>query len=102
MEIDWMEKWNCYNDIVWDYELGLFGIDVICDKYLYFEYYEVCVLLDDDEMDGGGGGYNFFLNFFEIFFIFCKCVKILLQDVVFKLCIKDVYRKIFFVGNIVE
>ena len=45
-----MEKRNCHNDIVWDHELGLPGIDVICDKYLHPEYHEVCVSLDDDEM----------------------------------------------------
>ena len=45
-----MKKRNCHNDIVWDHELGLPGIDVICDKYLHPEYHEVCVSLDDEDV----------------------------------------------------
>lgn len=94
-EIDWMEKRNCHNDIVWDHELGLPGIDVICDKYLHPEYHEVCVSLDDDEMDGGGGGYNPPSNPPETPPTPCKRAKTLSQDAAFKSRIKDVYRKHF-------
>lgn len=101
-EIDWMEKRNCHNDIVWDHELGLPGIDVICDKYLHPEYHEVCVSLDDDEMDGGGGGYNPPSNPPETPPTPCKRAKTLSQDAAFKSRIKDVYRKTFSAGNTVE
>lgn len=87
-EIDWMEKRNCHNDIVWDHELGLPGIDVICDKYLHPEYHEVCVSLDDDEMDGGGGGYNPPSNPPETPPTPCKRAKTLSQDAAFKSRIK--------------
>lgn len=101
-EIDWMKKRNCHNDIVWDHELGLPGIDVICDKYLHPEYHEVCVSLDDDEMGGGGGGYNPPSNPPETPPTPCKRAKTLSQDAAFKSRIKDVYRKTFSAGNTVE
>lgn len=102
-EIDWMEKRNCHNDIVWDHELGMPGLDVICEKYLHPEFHEVCVSFDDDEMGGGGGGgYNPPSNFPEIPPTPCAHAKILSQDAAFKSRVKDVYRKTYSAGNTVE
>ena len=78
-EIDWMKKRNCHNDIVWDHELGLPGIDVICDKYLHPEYHEVCVSLDDDEM-GGGVVDIIHLQILLKHLLPCKRAKTLSQD----------------------
>lgn len=104
VEVDWTEKRNCHNDIVWDHELGMPGLDVICEKYLHPEYHEVCLPSDDDDPmgGGGGGGYNPPSNPPEVPPTPCKRAKTLSQDAAFKSRIKDVYRKTFSAGNKVE
>lgn len=104
VEVDWTEKRNCHNDIVWDHELGMPGLDVICEIYLHPEYHEVCLPSDDDDPmgGGGGGGYNPPSNPPEVPPTPCKRAKTLSQDAAFKSRIKDVYRKTFSAGNKVE